>query len=427
MILITGGRLIDPRSGTDGILDLVLDGDRIKRIGQIPPGGNYEKIIDARGKTVVPGLVDVHVHFRDPGLTYKEDIESGAAAAARGGFTSVVCMANTKPPVDNAETLGQVLAKAAKAPIRVYTVAAVSRGLEGTELTNLEELKRLGAVGFSDDGFPINDPAFLQKALAALKGLDVPLSLHEEDPTLMDGAGINDGKVSAALGLGGASAISESSMVSRDCTLALSMGVRLHIQHVSCAESLDSVRLARELSGGHLPITAEVTPNHFSLTEDAVLTWGTLAKVNPPLRTEEDRQALIAGLKDGTIDIIATDHAPHSSDEKARPFAQAPSGIIGLETALALGITNLVLPGHLTLPELIGKMTDAPARLYGFEAGFLVEDGPADITIIDDKESWTVSGFVSKSSNSPFVGQTLTGKVKYTICAGKIVYQDGEE
>jgi dihydroorotase len=336
-------------------------------------------------------------------------------------------MANTKPPVDNAETLGQVLAKAAKAPIRVYTAAAVSRGLGGTELNDLEELKRLGAVGFSDDGFPIEDSAFLQKALAVLKGLDVPLSLHEEDPIMIDGPGINEGKVSASLGLGGAPAISESYMVSRDSSLVLSVGARIHIQHVSCAESLDSIRLTKQLACGRPLITAEVTPHHFSLTEEAVLTWGTLAKVNPPLRTEDDRQALIAGLKDGTIDMIATDHAPHSSDEKARPFAEAPSGIIGLETALALGITNLVLPGHLTLPELIGKMTLAPARLYGFEAGFLAEDGPADITILDDKESWIVSDFVSKSSNSPFIGQKLTGKVKYTICAGKIVYQDGEE
>ncbi|MDR1596431.1 MAG: dihydroorotase, partial [Treponema sp.] len=338
-------------------------------------------------------------------------------------FTSVVCMANTRPPVDNAETLAEVLAKAAKAPVRVYTVAAVSRGLGGGELTEMARLKKAGALGFSDDGIPIRDPAFLQKALAAVRELDLPISLHEEDSALIGVSGINQGKVSAALGMTGAPAVSESSLVARDCMLALDSGARVHIQHVSCAESLELIGLAKKLGAR---LTAEVTPQHFSLTEDAVLRHGTLAKLNPPLRTERDRRALIAALKDGTIDMIATDHAPHGAEEKARPFAEAPGGIIGLETALALGITNLVLPGHLSLPGLIGKMTAAPAALYGLEAGFLAEKGPADITIIDDREPWTVSGFASKSSNSPFIGQTLTGKVKLTICAGKIVYQDGE-
>ncbi|MFP3042231.1 dihydroorotase [Treponema primitia] len=425
MTLISGGRLINPQSSD---LDIAFEGSRIVRIGKIDPrDGVYERVIDARGKTVVPGLVDVHVHFRDPGLTYKEDIISGAAAAARGGFTSVVCMANTKPPVDNAETLAEVLAKAAEAAIRVYTVAALSRGMGGRELTDMAGLKKLGALGFSDDGIPIRDSAFLQKALLAARELDVPISLHEEDPSLIGVPGINEGKVSAAMGMTGAPAVSESSLVARDCMLALATGARVHIQHLSCAESLELVRLAKRLGAGSTArLTAEVTPQHFSLTEDAILSQGTLAKLNPPLRTERDRRALIEGLKDGTIDMIATDHAPHGAEEKARPFAEAPSGLIGLETALALGITNLVLPGYLSLDELIGKMTAAPAALYGLEAGFLAEGGPADITIIDDRERWTVSGFVSKSSNSPFVGQTLTGKVKYTICAGKIVYRDGE-
>ncbi|AEF85401.1 dihydroorotase (DHOase) [Treponema primitia ZAS-2] len=430
MILITGGRLIDPKSGTDDFLDIALEGGRIARIGKALPRTDCQ-VIDARGLIVVPGLVDVHVHFRDPGLTYKEDIQSGAAAAAHGGFTAVVCMANTKPPVDNAETLGEVLAKAARAKIRVYTVAAVSRGMEGRELTDMGALKKLGALGFSDDGFPIKDPAFLQKALLAVRELDVPISLHEEEGALIGLPGINEGKVSAALGLSGAPGVSESSIIARDCMIALATGARVHIQHVSAAESLDLIRLAKELGARRFPgspprISAELTPQHFSLTEDAVLAQGTLAKLNPPLRTEHDRQALIGGLKDGTIDMIATDHAPHSTEEKSRPFAEAPSGLIGLETALALGITKLVLPGHLSLLELIGKMTEAPAKLYGLEAGFLAEGGPADLTLFDDKETWTVSGFASKSSNSPFIGQPLTGKVKYTICRGKLVYQDGE-
>jgi dihydroorotase len=291
--------------------------------------------------------------------------------------------------------------------------------MAGKELTGMAELKRLGALGFSDDGIPIRDPAFLQKALLAVKALDVPISLHEEEPSLIGVPGIHEGTVSRAMGIHGAPAVSESAMVARDCMLALASGARVHIQHLSCAESPELIRLAKRLGAR---ITAEVTPQHIALTEDAVRTQGTLAKLNPPLRTEGDRQARIAALKDGTIDMIATDHAPHNIEEKKRPFAEAPSGLTGLETALALGITNLVLPGHLSLPELIGKMTLAPAALYNLEAGRLAEGGPADITILEDRETWTVDGFVSKSANSPFTGRTLTGKVKYTICAGNIVY-----
>jgi dihydroorotase len=425
MTLIAGGRLIDPRSGTDAPLDLAFEGGRILRIGAIDPRrGGYERVIDARGRLVVPGLVDAHVHFREPGLTHKEDIASGAAAAARGGFTSVVCMANTMPPVDNAETLAAVLAKAAAAPIHVYTLAALSRGMGGRELVDMAALKELGALGFSDDGFPVLDPEFLKKALAAARELDAPVSLHEERTDWIGVSGIHEGRVSAAYGMRGAPSASEAALVKRDCALARESGARVHFQHLSCGESVDILRLAKRSGGARL--SAELTPHHFSLTEDAVSDHGTLAKVNPPLRTEQDRQALIAGLKDGTIDLIATDHAPHAAEEKARPFAEAPSGVIGLETALALGITKLVLPGHLSLGELIGKMTAAPAALYGLEAGFLAEGGPADIALIDRDETWTVAGFASKSANSPFVGEKLTGRVKLVISAGNIVYQDGE-
>jgi dihydroorotase len=425
MTVIVGGRLIDPRSGTDAPLDLAFEGGRILRIGKIDPrGGPYERVIDARNRVVVPGLVDAHVHFREPGQTHKEDIASGAAAAARGGFTSVVCMANTRPPVDNAETLGEVLAKAAAARIHVYTLAALSRGMGGRELVDMAALKALGALGFSDDGLPVPDPAFLRKALARARELDAPVSLHEEETALIGVSGINEGRVSAALGIRGAPSLSESALVERDCALARESGARVHLQHLSCAESVELLRRAKGLGGARL--SAEVAPHHFSLTEDAVHSHGTLAKVNPPLRTEEDRQALIAGLQDGTIDLIATDHAPHAAEEKARPFAEAPSGVIGLETALALGITRLVLPGHLSLGELIGKMTAAPAALYGLEAGFLAEGGPADIAVIDPDETWTVAGFASKSANSPFVGEQLTGRAKLVISAGEIVYRDGE-
>ncbi|QQO10562.1 dihydroorotase [Breznakiella homolactica] len=424
MILIAGGRMIDPKTGTDEIRDLVLEDGRIKYIGKFRVSDEYETVIDARGKIIVPGLVDVHVHFRDPGFTYKEDIESGAAAAARGGFTTVVCMANTNPIADNAETLRYILEKAAAAKIHVRTVAAVSLGFKGETLSDMTELKKLGAVGFSDDGIPLRDSAFVRRAMAAVKALDVPISLHEEDPALIGTAGINDGEVSASFGFAGAPAVSESSMVARDCMLALDTGAKAHFQHLSCAESVAAVRLAKQLGA---QITAEVTPQHFSLTEEAVISQGSLAKLNPPLRTERDRYALISGLKDGTIDMIATDHAPHSSEEKAKPIAEAPSGMTGLETALALGITNLVRKGHLSLPDLIEKMTLAPARLYGFDAGYLAEGAPADITIFDDKECWTVSDFSSRSANSPFIGQSLSGKVKYTICGGNIVYKDTEE
>jgi dihydroorotase len=415
MILIRGGRVIDPKSGLDEFRDLVLEGDKIKYIGKFNATEGYEEIIDARGKIVVPGLIDVHVHFRDPGLTYKEDMETGVAAAIRGGFTTVVCMANTKPLVDNAETLAEVLQKAGNARINVKTVAAVSRGFKGEELTDMAALLKQGAVGFSDDGVPLRDPAFLRKAMLAVKDLNVPISLHEEDPALIGVAGINEGAVSASLGFTGAPGVSESSMTARDCMLALDTGAKVHIQHLSCSESLAVVRLAKDLGAR---VSAEVTPQHFSLTEDAVRSRGALAKLNPPLRTEQDRYALIRGLKDGTIDLIATDHAPHSREEKERPLTEAPSGLIGLETSLALGITHLVRKGHLTLSELIRKMSLAPAELYGFPGGFLAEGGPADITIFDDRETWTVADFCSKSTNSPFIGETLTGRVHYTIHNG---------
>ena len=421
MILIKGGRLIDPRSGTDESLDIIIEDSKIKAIGIFSADGEYERVIDASGLTVAPGLIDVHVHFRDPGLTYKEDLSSGAAAAVRGGYTSVVCMANTKPAIDNCDTLKDILDRAANSPINIYAVASVSKNLEGKELTDMRALKDLGAVGLSDDGIPLMNTAFLQKALLAAKALGLPISLHEEDPELIGVAGVNHGKIAEKLGFTGAPSASESSIVARDCMLALSTGAKLHIQHVSTAESVAAIRLSKQLGAN---VTAEVTPQHLALTEDEVLTKGTLAKLNPPLRTEADRLTLIAGLNDGTIDIIATDHAPHSAEEKARPFADAPSGVTGLETALAVCITYLVRSGHLSLPELIKKMALAPAGLYSLDAGYLAEGGNADIVIFDDSEKWTVTDFASKSSNSPFINESLYGKVKYTICSGKILYAD---
>ncbi|RVU54295.1 dihydroorotase [Anaerosphaera multitolerans] len=421
MILIKGGRVIDPKTGLDEMRDIVLEGDKIKYIGRFQVTEEYEKVIDGEGLIIAPGLIDVHVHFRDPGFTYKEDIESGAKAAAKGGFTTVVAMANTNPVIDNVETLKYVVEKGDKALINVKTVASVTKGLKGEELTDMGELLEKGAVGFSDDGIPLMDSEFLHRAMLAVKKHNVPISLHEEDISLIGVQGINNGIVSNKLGFKGAPNVSESSMVSRDVMIALDTRAKVHIQHVSAEESVEVIRLAKKMGA---KVTAEVTPQHFSLTEYAVVEKGTLAKLNPPLRTLKDKYALIRGLKDGTIDIIATDHAPHSDDEKNRNIKEAPSGMMGLETSLALGITNLVRKGHLTMSELLGKMTVAPAELYDFDLGYLAEGAVADLVIFDDNEQWKVTDFESKSKNSPFIGNTLYGKVKYTIHNGNIVYED---
>lgn len=422
MILIKDGRVVDPASGIDEALDVVIDNGTIKTLGKFPKSDEYERIIDAKGKIVAPGLVDIHVHFRDPGLTYKEDIVTGAAAAAAGGFTTVVCMANTKPVVDSVEVLSELLGRMKQLPIHVLSAAAVTKGLQGKELTDMRALRAAGAAGFTDDGIPIMDSALLFEAMKLAKELDAPISLHEEDPALIAAAGINQGPVSKQLNFGGAPALAEESLVARDCMLALRSGARVDIQHISSGVSVDVVRAMKGLGAG---VFAEVTPQHFSLTEQAALERGALAKVNPPLRGEADRYALIRGLKDGTIDFIATDHAPHSPEEKARELAQAPSGMIGLETALALGVTNLVRKGHLTMLQLLEKMTVNPARFYGLDAGTLRAGAPADLVIFDEREKWTVEEdkFRSKSRNSPFTGMELYGKVYCTICGGNVAYE----
>ena len=422
MILIKDGRVVDPASGVDEGLDVVLEDGRVKALGKFPKTEDYQRVIDAKGKIVAPGLVDIHVHFRDPGLTYKEDIATGAAAAAAGGYTTVVCMANTKPVVDSVEVLSELLGRMKQLPIHVLSAAAVTKGLQGKELTDMRALRAAGAAGFTDDGIPIMDSALLFEAMKLAKELDAPISLHEEDPALIAAAGINQGPVSKQLNFGGAPALAEESLVARDCMLALRSGARVDIQHISSGVSVDVVRAMKGLGAG---VFAEVTPQHFSLTEQAALERGALAKVNPPLRGEADRYALIRGLKDGTIDVIATDHAPHSPEEKARELAQAPSGMIGLETALALGVTNLVRKGHLTMLQLLEKMTVNPARFYGLDAGTLRAGAPADLVIFDEREKWTVEEdkFRSKSRNSPFTGMELYGKVYCTICGGNVVYE----
>ena len=419
-MIIKHGLVMDPASGLSEHMDiLVKDGKIVKIAPEITD--NTEEILEARGLIVGPGLLDTHVHFRDPGFTYKEDIHTGALASAKGGFTTVICMANTSPTVDNVDTLKDNLERGAKEDIRIFQAAAISHSLKGQEEVDMTALKDAGACGFTDDGIPLLNAEFCYKAMESAEALNVPISLHEEDPAFIRNNGINHGKVSEELGIYGSPSIAEESLVARDCLLALRSGADVVIQHISSGVSVELVRTYKKL-GAHLH--AEATPHHFSLTEEAVLEHGTLAKMNPPLRTEKDRQQIIAGLADGTIDLIATDHAPHSAEEKAKPITEAPSGIIGLETSLALGITNLVKPGHLTMLQLLEKMTVNPAKLYHLPYGPIQEGAAADFVLFDPDETWIPTEYASKSSNSPFTGKELTGKVKYTICGGKIVYAD---
>ncbi len=424
-IMLRNIRLINPKSRTDEMVDILISKGEVTAI-DIHAKSTIREIqadivINGRGLIAAPGLVDVHVHFRDPGFTYKEDVHSGALAAAKGGFTSVVMMGNTKPAMDDPETIKDVLERAKKEKIRIYQVGNVTKELKGKELTDAGSLKTAGVVGLSDDGIPILDKDLLREAFEKAADLNLPVSLHEEDPQYIENNGINKGYVSDELNIGGSDRMAEISMVERDIELAGETGATINIQHISTKEAVGLVRTARSKG---LNIHAEASPHHFTLTEDAVLEYGTMAKMNPPLRTEEDRMAIISGLKDGTIDMIATDHAPHSSEEKAKPIKEAPSGIIGLETALALGITSLVDKGYLTISELLNRMSTGPAGLYGFEAGEIRMGSPADIVIFDPNEEWIVTDFVSRSSNSPFINWRLKGKVKYTICGGEIVYKD---
>ncbi len=428
MILIKNGIVVDPADNIERPADVLIKSGKISKIAEtIEAGGECGagcKIIDASGCIVAPGLVDVHVHFRDPGFTYKEDIETGARAAVKGGFTSVVLMANTKPPVDNVDTLTYVIEKGKKTPLKIYTCATVTKKMAGKELTDMEQLLERGAVGFTDDGTPIMDAELMARAMTKAAALKVPVSLHEENPELISNNGINRGRASEHYGIGGSPREAEISLIERDLELALKTGAILNVQHISTKEGVELVRQAKRRASavGKNNIHAEATPHHFSLTQEAAIKHGTLAKMNPPLREESDRQAIIEGLKDGTIDIIATDHAPHSREEKEKPITEAPSGIIGLETALALGITKLVDEGALSIKQLIERMSTNPAQMYGLSAGTLTEGSAADLVIFDAGASQVVKDFVSKSANSPFTGQTLKGVVRYTIVDGEIQY-----
>lgn len=407
-MLIQNGTILSPMDLSESKADLRIENGVIREIGTLR-ARDGEKVIDASGCCVAPGLIDVHVHFRDPGLTYKEDLHTGAMAAAAGGFSAVVCMANTRPVVDSPEILTDILDRASREKIRIFQAAAITRNLEGKELTDFEALAKAGACGFTDDGIPLTDDRLAALAMEKARELDLPLSFHEEHPGFIRQSGAN----------ATAPNVAEDLLVARDCMLALHTGATVSIQHISSRNSVALVRTAKAL-GAH--IYAEATPHHFTLTEEALKEHGTLAKMNPPLRTEADRQAIIEGLKDGTIDLIVTDHAPHSSKEKARPFDKAPSGIIGLETSLALGITSLVRPGHLTLCQLMRKMSLNPARLYHLPYGVIEPGAAADLVIFDPDEPFCPKTYHSKARNTPFTGMNLRGIVKYTICRGEIAF-----
>lgn len=428
MLLIKNAYMLDPATGYEGDADILVENGRIKKlykgiIGLVDESLFEDlEVIDADGLYVAPGLVDVHVHFRDPGFLYKEDITTGAKAAAKGGFTTVVLMANTKPIVDNEEILAYVLEKGKTTDIHVETCCSVSKDFKGQELCDYEKLLENGAVGFTDDGIPLLDEALVTEAMTRLSKLQVPISLHEEDPNLIANNGINRGAASEHFGIGGSPREAEVTMVARDIEIAKKTGAVVNIQHISCKETAEMIRKAKQ--EGFTNIHGEATPHHFTLTEDAAIKYGTMAKMNPPLRTKEDKEAIIAAIKDGTLDIIATDHAPHSEEEKAKAITEAPSGILGLETAFALGVGELVEKNDMPMIDLIDRMSYGPAKMYKLDAGYIKENGPADFIIFDPNEFWRVEEFQSKSQNSPFIGKMMLGKIKKTICNGKVIYDD---
>ena len=434
MLLIKNIFLYDPASGVEKKTDILIEDGRFAKIEdnicpENCPGSSRQdgkdspmQIIDGEGLCAAPGLIDTHAHFRDPGFLWKEDLHTGSLAAARGGYTSIILMANTNPPVDSVPVLEDILERGNKEKIHLYSCANVTVRMSGKETVDFDALAQAGAAGFTDDGVPIMQAEILEQALQAAVRLDLPVSLHEEDKTLISENGINGGSAAAqALGLKGSPREAEITLIRRDLDLAVKAMAPLCIQHISTREGVDLVREARKKNPR---IHAEATPHHFTLTEDAVIKKGTLAKVNPPLRTADDRAAIIEGLKDGTLDLIATDHAPHSDEEKAKSFTSAPSGMIGLETAFSLGLRELVQPGHLTMMQFLACLTCNPADFYHLPAGRVLEGAPADLVIFDPGASRTVQKpFASRSSNSPFLGEVLPGVIRYTICGGEIVFE----
>lgn len=425
-ILIKGGRVIDPRNNIDEVTDIFIDKGVISEIGTDHDLDGLEiTVIDATGKIVAPGLVDMHCHLREPGFEYKEDIESGTKSAAMGGFTSIACMPNTKPVIDNEAVVEFIKSKAEKVgSVNVYPIGAISKGLEGKELAEIGEMKFAGVVAISDDGRPVVESGLMRRALEYASMFDLTVISHCEDMGLVGGGSMNEGYVSTALGLKGITRAAEEVMVSRDIIIAEATNTSVHIAHVSTRGSVELVRQAKKRG---VKVTCETCPHYFTLTDKACEGFNTNAKMNPPLRTDDDVEAVKEGLKDGTIDAIATDHAPHHIDEKQCEFAMANNGIVGFETALGLGMTYLVKSGVLTVNELIEKMSANPADILGLNKGSLSVGRPADIVIIDSDTEYTVNvnEFQSKSKNSPYDGFKLCGKADYTIVNGNIVVNQG--
>lgn len=420
-MIIKGGRVIDPLSKRDEVLDIKIEDGKIVEIAKdIEASSGNEEIIDARGKIVVPGLIDVHVHFRDPGQTHKEDLVTGSQAAIAGGFTSVVQMANTSPKIDSKEKIIEHYKKARDLPLKVFTVSALTRNFGDLELVDMEENFKRGALAFTDDGIPNRNSKLILEAMNRAKELGAIISFHEEDPELIEQNGINHSEVSNKLGIYGSPKIAETSFIARDVTMAIYTGAKISIQHISTGLGVDLVKFGKEMGAN---IYAEVTPHHIALNDSAVLEYGSLAKMNPPLRSEEDRLRIIEGLKEGTIEIIATDHAPHTAEEKSKEITKAPSGIIGLETSFSICYENLVLTKEISLMKLIELMSTNPARIYGLEGGEISQGKIADLAIIDLESEYKIDEYKSKSSNTPFKDKTLRGEVLYTISEGKIVFK----
>lgn len=420
-LLIRQGRFIDPVGGIGGVMDILLENGRVAVIGSnIDPEG--AEIIEAAGKVVSAGLVDMHVHLRDPGYTHKETVETGRAAAAAGGFAAVACMPNTKPVCDDPDVVGYIRKKAQGPGTRVLPIGALTVGESGELLTDAAALREAGAVALSDDGMPVQNANVMRDGLMKAARQHLTVLSHCEDKEMVRNYAVNEGQVSRALGIPGRPAIAEELMVMRDAMLAEETGAAVHICHVSTAKSVSIIRNYKHRG---VPITCETCPQYFSLTEEEVLKQGTMARVNPPLRTKTDVEGIIAGLRDGTIDAIATDHAPHSTEEKAKPLEEAPSGMVGLETALAVTLTSLYHTGKLTLSDILRKMTINPASILRVPYGRLAIGNPADVVIFDPDEVWEVKPeeFRSMGRNTPFGGRRLKGKVKYTIVDGRIVYR----
>ncbi|MDR1764515.1 MAG: dihydroorotase [Lachnospiraceae bacterium] len=477
MILIKDGRVVDPKSKTDEVRDLVLDGDTIINIGKFHRSDDYDRIIEAKGLIVAPGLVDVNTHFGDPALDAEENLADGERAAFAGGYTTVVCRSGDAPALDDVRALCGMLAAARRRKLHIYTTAALTKGFLGSELSDMAALKEHGAVGFTNGSSAIMDSHLMLEAMRAGSRLGIPVSVHDADPSYVVDIGINESAAAQELGLGGTPNLAEDLMVARDCMLALHSGCVVVIQHVSSGASVDLIRMVQGMGA---QVVAQVAPHHFSLTDDEVRRVGPLAKTDPPLRGSKDRFEILEGLRDGTLKIISTDHCPNangdgdgppaatpagasgaqgiqwasadgapgaygstsdrfaagaSSDgavapspaasDTARAFRDAACGFVGLETALALSVTHLVRKGHLTMWKLIQKMSLNPANLYHLDAGYIAEGAKANLVIFSETESFTVTKgmFHSRATNSPFIGQKLYGKVKYTICDGDVVYQ----